>query len=85
MACIMYQFIVLPRKRASKGKAGEQRPGSSTSPYLVGFGIVMPICLVSPYYGLRLFGVKNKIIKFLVGIEAVFSFFRCSEGELLLK
>ena len=51
------------------------------SPYLVGFGIVMPLCAVSPYYYLRYFGIKNKIIKFLAGVAQLTSFFRCSEGK----
>lgn len=40
----------------------------------------MPLCAVAPYYGVRYFGVKNKMIKFLCGTAQLTSFFRCSEA-----
>lgn len=77
-SCIIYRYIILPRKQSNDKKT---RMPPIVSPYLVGFGIVMPLCAVSPYYYLRYFGIKNKIIKFLAGVAQLTSFFRCSEGK----
>ena len=90
-SCIIYRFIILPRKQSNERKISSSKQSSktttrqtdatNTSPYLIGFGIVMPLCALSPYYYLRYFGIKNKIIKFLAGVAQLTSFFRCSEGE----
>lgn len=78
ISCITYQFIVFPRKEHTK-KQGKQE-NQPITPFLVGFGIIMPLCAFSPYYGLRYFLIKNKLIKFLAGVAQLTSFFRCSEA-----
>ena len=62
ISVIMYYFIILPQKQSKKNN------NDSMTHFLVGFGIVMPICVVSPYLGLRYFGIKNKVMKFLTGV-----------------
>eukprot|EP00571_Detonula_confervacea_P011967 CAMPEP_0172306306 /NCGR_PEP_ID=MMETSP1058-20130122/7405_1 /TAXON_ID=83371 /ORGANISM="Detonula confervacea, Strain CCMP 353" /LENGTH=441 /DNA_ID=CAMNT_0013018147 /DNA_START=36 /DNA_END=1361 /DNA_ORIENTATION=+ len=78
LSCIIYHFIVLPRKEINTQK--RKKNLESMTPFIVGFGIVMPICIVSPYYGLRYFMIKNKILKFFTGVAQITSFFRCSEA-----
>lgn len=73
---IMYHYIVLPRKQATK--LGVQL---TMTPFIIGFGIIMPFCAVSPYYILRYFGIRNKLMKFLAATTQLTLFFRCSEGE----
>ena len=41
---------------------------------------MVPMCVFSPYYGLRYFFIKNKMMKFFAGIAQLTSFFRCSEA-----
>ena len=62
ISVIMYYFIILPQKQRKKNN------NNDVMHFLVGFGVVMPICVVSPYLGLRYFGIKNKVMKFLTGI-----------------
>ena len=76
ISCIMYYFIVIPQKQSKKSK----KQNNNITPFLIGFGFIMPICAISPYYGLRYLGVKSKIFKFLLGIAQLTTFFRCSEG-----
>jgi hypothetical protein len=52
------------------------------TPYLIGFGVIMPICAVLPYYSLKYFCIRSKIIKFLAACAQLTLFFRCSEGEI---
>lgn len=66
----MYQMIVLPRKTKKVGVPA----------FMIGFGIIMPVCAISPYYIIRYFHITNKLIKFLSGIAQVVGFFRCSEA-----
>lgn len=54
------------------------------TPFVTGFGIVMPIAILSPYYCIQFFGVKNKLLKFFFGVQSVTTFFRCSEGMTLI-
>lgn len=74
VSCIVYHFIVVPRKNSEKQNI------QSMTPFIVGFGIIMPLCIASPYYGLRYFSIKCKIIKFFAGVSQITSFFRCSEA-----
>ena len=62
-----------------KGKDGID---SRMAPYLVGFGVIMPICAVLPYYSMKYFCIRSKIIKFLAARAPQILFFRCSEGEI---
>ena len=78
ISCIMYYFIVIPQKQSKKSK----KQNNNITPFLIGFGFIMPICAISPYYGLRYLGVKSKIFKFLFGIAQLTTFFRCSEGMM---
>ena len=77
ISCIIYYFIILPRKNEKNNNAQLQ---NSITPYLIGYGVIMPICVFSPYYGLRYFYIKNKMMKFFAGIAQLTSFFRCSEA-----
>ena len=71
MSLIIWQFIIRPRKR---GK------GDPITAGLVGFGILMPFCALAPYYALRHLRVQNKMMKFLIGVAPLTTFFRCSEA-----
>ncbi|KAL3783746.1 hypothetical protein HJC23_004865 [Cyclotella cryptica] len=79
LSIISYYYIVLPRKRQRmlcNGKRQTQTNNKRTSedsmtPYLVGFGIVMPIAILSPYYCIQYFGVRNKVLKFFFGVQSV--------------
>lgn len=73
---IMYHYIVLPRKQATKLGVD-----LTMTPFIIGFGIIMPFCAVSPYYIVRYFGIRNKLMKFLAATTQLTLFFRCSEGE----
>ena len=57
---VMYHYIVLPRKQATKLGID-----LDMTPFIIGFGFIMPFCAVSPYYILRYFGIRNKLMKFL--------------------
>ena len=59
--------------------------GENMTPYLTGFGVVMPIAVLSPYYCVKFFGVRNKVLKFFFGVQSVTTFFRCSEGLTEMK
>lgn len=72
LSCIMYKFIIFPRKQ-------QQHPDTSTTSLLVGFGFIVPLCVIYPYYGIHFFLIKNKVIKFLFGIASLTTAFRCSE------
>ncbi len=80
MSFVMYHFIVLPRKQMHKRK-GRNIVDSGITPYLIGFGVIMPICAVLPYYYMKYFCIRSKIIKFLAACAQLTLFFRCSEGE----
>ena len=88
LSIISYYYIVLPQKRqqirhndTNNSQTDVQRTsGDSMTPFLTGFGIVMPIAILSPYYCIQFFGVKNKLLKFFFGVQSVTAFFRCSEG-----
>jgi len=71
MSLLIWQFIILPRKR---GK------GDPITAGLVGFGVLMPFCALAPYYGVRHLRVQNKMMKFLIGVAPLTTFFRCSEA-----
>ena len=77
LSCIMYQFIILPRKK--KKKHDHDASSSTTTSLLVGFGFIVPLCVIYPYYGIHFFLIKNKVIKFLFGIASLTTAFRCSE------
>lgn len=73
ISVIMYYFIILPQKQS---KTTKKNNNSHITHFLVGFGIVMPICVASPYLGLRYFGIKNKVMKFLTGVVSLYSYDR---------
>lgn len=74
--------MVLPRKKNKMQDGKQPANGSSASmtPFLIGFGIIMPLCSIFPFYANRYFCIKNKIIKFLNGVAQLTTFFRCSEA-----
>jgi hypothetical protein len=83
LSCVMYQFIILPRKRQKKKyhqhNHHHQHHPSSTS-LLIGFGIIIPLCVIYPYYGIHYFLIKNKVVKFFFGLASLTTGFRCSES-----
>ena len=68
LSIIIYHLIVLPREE-QKNKPAQNE---STTPFLVGFGIIIPLCTLYPFYIVRFFCVKNKIIKFLTGVSCFY-------------
>ena len=92
VAVLSYRFIVLPRrcqdrrnyKKDGQDTANDHRTGSMT-PYLFGFGVIMPLASMYPYLCIPLFGVKNKMLKFFFGVQSLTTFFRCSEGTFILR
>ena len=80
---VIYRCIVLPRKQMHKRKVGNC-VASMMTPYLIGFGVIMPICALLPYYSMKYFCIRSKIIKFLAARAPQILFFRCSEGEILI-
>ena len=85
LAVISYNFIVVPRKRQqrlqNKKDGGKESHDGIITPYIFGFGIIMPLATMYPYYCIRFFGVKNKLLKFFFGVQSITTFFRCSEGR----
>jgi hypothetical protein len=75
LCCIIYKFIVLPQKDQKK----RSMEGSMTG-FIVGFGLVIPLCAAYPYYANRYFCTKNKVMKFLNVCAQVTTLFRCSEA-----
>ena len=71
MSLLIWQFIIGPR---SRGK------GDPITAGLVGFGVLMPFCALAPYYGVRHLRVQNKMMKFIIGVAPLTTFFRCSEA-----
>ena len=88
LSCVMYKFIILPRKQQQQSNHKQQSSTTTTTTttttsstsLLIGFGFIMPLCTIYPYYGIHFFLIKNKIIKFLYGIAALTTAFRCSEA-----
>ncbi len=80
---VIYRCIVLPRKQMHKRKVGNC-VASMMTPYLIGFGVIMPICALLPYYSMKYFCIRSKIIKFLAARAPQILFFRCLEGEILI-
>jgi len=53
----------------------------STSSFLVGYGIVIPACLLFPYYLIATLDLRNKILKFAASaIVPNLTLFRCMEA-----
>uniref|UniRef100_A0A6V2GVM9 Wax synthase domain-containing protein n=1 Tax=Ditylum brightwellii TaxID=49249 RepID=A0A6V2GVM9_9STRA len=49
--------------------------------YLVGYGIIIPICIAFPYVMIPLLEIENKILKFChISIFPILTMFRCSEA-----
>lgn len=82
LSCIIYRFMILPRKQMHTLK-GKRSDDSGMTTFLIGFGVIMPICVVLPFYYMRYFVIRSKIIKFLAACSQLTLFFRCSEGESL--
>mmetsp|Transcript_10348 Transcript_10348/g.15716 ORF Transcript_10348/g.15716 Transcript_10348/m.15716 type:complete len:440 (+) Transcript_10348:68-1387(+) len=81
LSCVMYKFIILPRKLHSQSSSSKSNEYHSTSTsLLIGFGVIMPLCVIYPYYGIHFLLIKNKVIKFLFGIASLTTAFRCSEA-----
>jgi nitrate/nitrite transporter NarK len=85
LAILSYKFIVLPRKLVQQAHKKNDSAHQSSNitlllPYLFGFGVIMPLATIYPYYCIPYFGVKNKLLKFFFGVQSLTTFFRCSEG-----
>mmetsp|Transcript_365 Transcript_365/g.779 ORF Transcript_365/g.779 Transcript_365/m.779 type:complete len:436 (-) Transcript_365:2568-3875(-) len=78
LSCVMYKFIILPRKLHSQSSKSKYH--STSTSLLIGFGVIMPLCVIYPYYGIHFLLIKNKVIKFLFGIASLTTAFRCSEA-----
>ena len=66
---ITYSFII-------------RRQGAYHS-YLLGFGVLIPFWILAPFYGVELFDIRNKFMKFCFGaIVPTLGIFRTSEGKL---
>ena len=61
MSCIIYKFIIIPRKQTTKGKGKQGDKSADITPFLVGFGVVMPLCVIYPFYANSYFIVRSKI------------------------
>jgi len=48
--------------------------------YLVGYGCVIPLILIYPIFIVQLFGIRNKIIRFVFAVVPIASLFRCTEA-----
>lgn len=72
LSFVMYKFIILLRKKQ------QAHASVSSTALLIGFGFIMPLCVIYPYYGIHFFRIKNKVIKFLFGIASLTTAFRCS-------
>jgi hypothetical protein len=83
MSFVIYHLMILPRKHVQMRKDKHNIiVNSGMTPYLIGFGVIMPICAVLPYYSMKYFCIRSKILKFLAACTHLTSFFRCSEGEM---
>lgn len=66
LATIMYQFIILPRKKyqqlaASKTKENIQY--TSSLPFIVGYGIIIPIAVLEPLYLKEILQIENVALR----------------------
>mmetsp|Transcript_24717 Transcript_24717/g.38074 ORF Transcript_24717/g.38074 Transcript_24717/m.38074 type:complete len:424 (-) Transcript_24717:75-1346(-) len=70
LSVVVKTFIIDARGKSNK-----------VSPYLIGYGIIIPLVFIYPYYFVSIFDVRNKLIKFLCGaiVPTVVSF-RVSEA-----
>ena len=58
-----------------------QKPGTPLS-YLLGYGAIMPFWLIIPYYGVEIFDIRNKFMKFCFGaIAPTLGIFHTTEGK----
>ena len=88
VAILSYNMIVLPRRRQHHSyQRNSKKDGDTTNDdqrtmthFLFGFGVIMPLSAIYPYYCIPFFGVKNKVLKFFFGVQSLTTFFRCSEG-----
>ena len=65
---ITYKFII-------------QKQGTSLA-YLLGYGVILPCWLYVPYYGIELFDIRNKFMKFCFGaIIPTLGVFHTTEGR----
>lgn len=87
VAIVSYYFIVLPRKRTQqrhkKDDGKDSIANARIMPYLIGFGVVMPLAVYYPFCCIPIFGVRNKVLKFFFGVQSITTFFRCSEGMMM--
>jgi len=66
LATIMYQFIILPRKKyqqlaASKNKENIQY--TSSLPFIIGYGIIIPIAVLEPLYLKEILQIENLALR----------------------
>ena len=61
-----------------------QKPDSSFSRYVLGYGVLIPLWIIVPRWQLHLFGVENMVINFcLSGIIPTLNIFHTMEGAFV--
>ena len=69
LSIITYNYIV-------------QKQGSSSS-YMIGFGILIPLWSTFPFQLIKILDIRNKIIKFgVAAVIPVLGIFKTTEGEI---
>jgi hypothetical protein len=58
-----------------------KKPGTPLS-YLLGYGVLIPFWMIVPYFGVELFDIRNKFMKFCFGaIAPTLGIFHTTEGK----
>jgi len=72
IASIVYHGIIKYRCGATTTTVG---------PYLIGFGIVCPLCLIFPFWIMNFFEIKNTILRFATcSLPPITCLFHCTEA-----
>ena len=59
----------------------QQKSSNKIQNFLVGYGFVIPLCLIYPRFIIQFFGIRNKVIRFAFTAVPIASLFRCAEGK----
>mmetsp|Transcript_23540 Transcript_23540/g.49700 ORF Transcript_23540/g.49700 Transcript_23540/m.49700 type:complete len:461 (-) Transcript_23540:21-1403(-) len=80
ISLVSYHFIILPRKLRKKSDDNKSEDIFEITPYLIGFGLLMPFCVMFPFYEVKYFNIQNKVIRFICTLGPITAFFRVSEA-----
>mmetsp|Transcript_15356 Transcript_15356/g.21889 ORF Transcript_15356/g.21889 Transcript_15356/m.21889 type:complete len:325 (-) Transcript_15356:484-1458(-) len=58
----------------------QQKSSNKIQNFLVGYGFVIPLCLIYPRFIIQFFGIRNKVIRFAFTAVPIASLFRCAEA-----